>query len=67
MWAANAGREGLLLVRNKTFFIAGAVQTAFTAFLVSTTFIRMSKNTFEEANLFMSVMFFSLMTMFMVR
>ncbi|GLC46814.1 hypothetical protein PLESTM_001929100 [Pleodorina starrii] len=65
MWRVVAARELLLFLRNKIFFMAGAVQTVFTAFLVSTTFIRLSKETFNDANLHMSVMFFSLMTMFM--
>ncbi|KXZ43069.1 hypothetical protein GPECTOR_104g75 [Gonium pectorale] len=67
MWWAVARRELLLFVRNKVFFIAGASQIAFTAFLVSTTFIRLAKNTFMDANLHLSVIFFSLMTIFMVR
>ncbi|GIL67171.1 hypothetical protein Vafri_20606 [Volvox africanus] len=65
MWWVVAMRELMLFFRNKIFFVAGAVQIAFTAFLVSTTFIRLSKNTFNDANLHMSVIFFSLMTIFM--
>ncbi|KAG2433733.1 hypothetical protein HXX76_008097 [Chlamydomonas incerta] len=65
MWGAVLRREFLLFTRNKVFFIAGAVQIAFTAFLVSTTFIQLSTSSFPDANLFLSVMFFSLMTIFM--
>ncbi|EFJ46421.1 hypothetical protein VOLCADRAFT_93195 [Volvox carteri f. nagariensis] len=65
MWMVVAARELLLFLRNRLFFVAGAVQILFTAFLVSTTFIRLSKSTFNDANLHMSVAFFSLMTMLM--
>ncbi|KXZ48202.1 hypothetical protein GPECTOR_29g109 [Gonium pectorale] len=58
-------REILLLKRNKIFLLAGAGQIMFVAFIVSTSFIRLAKNTFDDANLFLSVIFFSLMVMFM--
>ncbi|KAG2483980.1 hypothetical protein HYH03_017223, partial [Edaphochlamys debaryana] len=65
MWLTVLWRELKLFFANKAFFAAGASQTIFTAFLVSTTFIRMSTDTFKDANLFLSVIFFSLMTLFM--
>ncbi len=43
------------------------MQVLVTAFLASTTFIRMDKRNANDANLFMSVLFFSLMSNFMVR
>lgn len=39
----------------------------FVAFIVSTSFPNLSKSTFADANLFLSVIFFSVMVMFMVR
>ncbi|KAG2492873.1 hypothetical protein HYH03_008788 [Edaphochlamys debaryana] len=58
-------REVLLLARNRLFMAAGAGQIAFVAFIVSTSFVQLSKDTFDDANLFLSVVFFSLMVMFM--
>ncbi|KXZ55191.1 hypothetical protein GPECTOR_3g336 [Gonium pectorale] len=65
MWAAVLKREVLLTVRNPQFFIAGVVQVLLTAFLLSTGFVRLSRNSNNDANLFMSVVFLSLMTIFM--
>ncbi|PNH11231.1 Pleiotropic drug resistance protein 5, partial [Tetrabaena socialis] len=65
MWAVTMRREGLLLVRNTQFFIAGISQILFTGFLVSTAFVGLKHRDSNDANLFMSVVFFSLMTIFM--
>ncbi|KXZ49969.1 hypothetical protein GPECTOR_18g126 [Gonium pectorale] len=64
MWAAVLRREAVLALRNPQFFVAGIMQVVLTAFLLSTAFVRMSKSDFNDANLFMSAVFFSLMTMF---
>jgi len=58
-------REVLLLFRNWLMLGFGAGQTAFVAFIVSTTFPRLPKDDFAQANLYLSVCFFSLMCMFM--
>ncbi|GLC47082.1 hypothetical protein PLESTM_002024000 [Pleodorina starrii] len=64
MWTTMR-REILLLRRNRLLMLAGAGQIMFVAFIVSTSFIRLAKDTFDDANLFLSVVFFSLMVMFM--
>eukprot|EP00198_Chlamydomonas_reinhardtii_P008553 XP_001697890.1 ABC transporter [Chlamydomonas reinhardtii] len=65
MLASTLRREVLLLRRNKLFMLAGAGQIMFVAFIVSTSFPNLSKSTFADANLFLSVIFFSVMVMFM--
>lgn len=44
-------------------FLFLSLQTAFVAFIVSTTFPRLPKDDFPHANLYLSVLFFSLMCM----
>ncbi|GFR39610.1 hypothetical protein Agub_g72, partial [Astrephomene gubernaculifera] len=64
LWAVTR-REVVLFVRNPQFFIAGMVQVLFIAFLVSTAFVNLRKSNFNDANLFLSVIFFSLTTVSM--
>jgi hypothetical protein len=56
-------REWSLQLHNKLMFAFGQGQTAFVAFIVSTTFPQLPKDDFNSANLFLSVCFFSLMCM----
>ncbi|KAG2441719.1 hypothetical protein HXX76_003334 [Chlamydomonas incerta] len=65
MLASTLRREVLLLRRNKLFLFAGAGQIMFVAFIVSTSFPNLAKSTFADANLYLSVIFFSVMVMFM--
>ncbi|GLC39280.1 hypothetical protein PLESTM_000878400, partial [Pleodorina starrii] len=65
MWPTVLGREVTLALRNKAFFAAGLFQVLLTGFLLSTAFVQLKHNSSNDANLLMSVMFFSLMTLFM--
>ncbi|KAG2451837.1 hypothetical protein HYH02_003613 [Chlamydomonas schloesseri] len=65
MLSSTLRREVLLLRRNKLFMLAGAGQIMFVAFIVSTSFPNLAKSTFQEANYYLSVIFFSVMVMFM--
>ncbi|KAG2454171.1 hypothetical protein HYH02_001206 [Chlamydomonas schloesseri] len=64
VWAAVVRRETTLLLRNPAFFMAGLMQILLSAFLVSTAFVNLDRSNTDGANLTMSVMFFSLMSLF---
>ncbi|KAG2484025.1 hypothetical protein HYH03_017115 [Edaphochlamys debaryana] len=66
MFALALGREATLLRRNLDFSVAGLGQILFTAFLVSTAFVSLSHDSAEDAHLFLSVCYFSMMSAFMV-
>ncbi|KAG2491493.1 hypothetical protein HYH03_010072 [Edaphochlamys debaryana] len=66
MFTLALGREVILLKRNMDFSNAGLGQILFTAFLVSTAFVNLSHDSANDANLFLGVCFFSIMSIFMV-
>ncbi|KAG2494736.1 hypothetical protein HYH03_007248, partial [Edaphochlamys debaryana] len=66
MFALALGREVILLKRNMDFSTAGLGQILFTAFLVSTAFVQLSHDSSNDANLFLGVIYFSMMSVFMV-
>ncbi|KAG2492020.1 hypothetical protein HYH03_009749 [Edaphochlamys debaryana] len=65
MWATVLGREALLWKRGKLYLATVLIGNIANSFLLSTTFVQLKHSTMLDANLFMSVMFFSLMATFM--
>ncbi|KAG2437813.1 hypothetical protein HXX76_005433 [Chlamydomonas incerta] len=64
-WREVLLREARLMYRSPVLFFAGLSQMVFVGFLLATAFVNLPKQSFNDANLLMSVLFFSIVTIYM--
>ncbi|KAG2491996.1 hypothetical protein HYH03_009726 [Edaphochlamys debaryana] len=64
MWATVLAREALLWKRGKAYLAGQLFSALFNAFLVATAFANLSHDTAEDANLYISALFFTYMALY---